>query len=118
MNKLISRLREGTLFLLLITFIILIIYSNALSLSDFSGRVYEASDNKGISNLVIKLTPPRNLKVPQKITTTDQDGRFNLPGLEMGRYLLEIYQGPTLLYRDVVDLNKETNKNIMLRAKN
>jgi hypothetical protein len=118
MNKLLIKLWEGTLLLLLITFIILTICYDALSLEDFSGRIYEAFDNKGISNLVIKITPPRTLKAPQKITTTDQEGQFNFSGLEVGRYLLEVYQGPTLLYRDVVDLNKETNKNIMLRAKN
>ena len=105
------------LFILLITIIILPGHSRAIELVDFSGRISNASDNKGIGNLVVKLTPPRNLKEPQKITTTNDDGQYNFVGLKKSRYLLEVYQGPTLLYRNVVDLNQEEHKTIVLHSK-
>jgi len=84
---------------------------------NISGRVYDASNNQGISNMVVKLTPPRNLKEPQKITVTDNDGQFKFSGLKKTRYLLEVTQGPTLLYRDVIDVNQQTTKNIILHSK-
>jgi hypothetical protein len=106
---------------LLITMLILPTWSAAMEIGverdNISGRVYDASNNQGISNLVVKLTPPRELKQPQKITVTDHDGQFKFSGLPKTRYLLEVNQGPTLLYRDVIDANQETNKNIILHSK-
>jgi hypothetical protein len=104
---------------LIIAFIIIAICSEALSMDGFSGQVSDASDNKGISNLVIKLTPPRDSKEsqPQKITTTNYEGKFMFTGLKQARYLFEIYQGPMLLYRDVVDVNQETNRTIKLKTR-
>lgn len=106
---------------LLITVVILPICSGAMDIAverdNISGRIYDSSDNQGISNLVVKLTPPRNTKEPQKVTVTDQDGQFKFEGLKKTRYLLEVNQGPTLLYRDVIDMNHETHRNIILRGK-
>ncbi len=108
------------LLLLPIIMIILPIGSAAISkeLASFSGRVYDSTSNSGIGNLVVRLTPPRDSKLPQNVTTTNQDGQFSITGLKKGRYLIEVKQGPTLLFRDVIDTTRETNKDIMLRELN
>jgi hypothetical protein len=111
------KLRELISIILVIILIVLGICSKALSVDGFSGQVSDASDKKGISNLVVKLTPPRDSQEAQKITTTDHDGDFVFTGLKQMRYLFEVYQGPTLLYRDVVDTKQETNRTLMLKSK-
>jgi len=118
-------MKTRSLIISLVTFLmsilIIINYSNAMDITverdNISGRIFDASNNQGISNLVVKLTPPRDLKEPQKITVTDHDGQFTFSGLKKARYLLEVNQGPTLLYRDVIDVNQESIKNIMLHSK-
>jgi hypothetical protein len=81
-----------------------------------SGQIFYFANNKGISDMVVKLTPPRDFKEPQKTAITDQYGRFKFAGLKKGRYLLEVHQGPTLLYRDMVDMDKGSHKTIILRG--
>lgn len=82
-----------------------------------SGHILESAQRKGISNLTVKITPPKNSGKPQKITVTDKDGRFLFEDMEKGIYLLEVYQGLNLLYRDVIDTKKEMNKVIPLKRK-
>jgi hypothetical protein len=84
-----------------------------------SGQVFYLANHKGIGDLVVKLTPPRNFReVVQKeiILVTDKNGQFKFTGLPKGKYLLELYEGPTLLYRDMVDMYKENNKTIILKG--
>ncbi|MBI4650397.1 hypothetical protein HY745_03745 [Candidatus Desantisbacteria bacterium] len=78
----------------------------------------EVSDTTGISNLKIKLIPPKTVNKPEIIATTDARGNFCFQNLEKSRYLLEIYQGITLLYREVTDANQDTKKEIILRKEN
>jgi len=82
-----------------------------------SGRIFEAGTGHGIPNLVVKLIPSRQLQAPQKITATNADGGFKFVDLRDGRYLLEVYQGITILHRSVLDTNVETHKVIELRRK-
>jgi hypothetical protein len=81
------------------------------------GRVYEAAGQKGIPALTLKLIPPRDLRGVEKITTTDDRGSFHFSALDRGRYLLEIYQGVMLLYREVINVDRDTRKDIELRRK-
>ena len=34
-----------------------------------------------------------------------EDGRFSVGGLEMGRYLVEVFDGPILLYIDTIEVD-------------
>ena len=78
------------------------------------GTVYDAVSRQGIPNLTLKLTPPTDAPIPVRATFTDGQGRFRFPNLDRGRYLLEVHQGSTLLYRDVVTLQQTTRKDIGL----
>jgi hypothetical protein len=94
---------------------------------DITGRIYYLANGKGISNLVVKLTPSHRLmeriepndreKLKERTSVTDQDGNFMFTNLPEWRYLLEVYNGPALLYHNLVDMDKETNKNVILKGK-
>jgi len=84
-----------------------------------AGRVFYLATNKGIGDLVVKLIPPREFRCVvnmDKMAVTDKKGKFKFTGLPKGIYLLELYEGPTLLYRDKVDMYKTKNKKIILKG--
>jgi hypothetical protein len=82
-----------------------------------TGRIYEAETKTGIGDLTVRLIPPRDLKQPEKVTTTDEDGKFRFAHLSGDKYLLEVYQGLTLLYREVIEVKQNTPKEIILKKK-
>ena len=83
----------------------------------FTGRIYEAGTKTGIGDLTVRLIPPRDVKKPEKVTTTDEDGKFRFTDLSGDKYLLEVYQGLTLLYREVIEGKENTPKEIPLKKK-
>lgn len=82
-----------------------------------SGRVFESASQSGIANLTVRLTPAKSAKQAEKITTTDQNGEFRFNNLDRGKYLIEVYQGVTLLYRSVLDTRQDSKKVIGLKRK-
>jgi len=84
---------------------------------DFPGRVFDAGTKDGIQNLQVKLTPPRQVKAPIRIATTGRDGSFVFSKLQAGRYLVEVSQGTTLIYRAEVDTRKVGRLDVPLRRK-
>ncbi len=89
-------------------------YGSGLKLE---GRVHEAMSNKGIPGLAVKLIPPTASQKPEKITFTDHNGEFHFPALDSGKYLLEVYQGVTLLHREMITLNKDMRREVELRRR-
>jgi len=113
------------LFVVLSVFLILPVYCHAglvvIAGEDFiSGHVFYLATHKGIGDLVVKLTPTREYRMigtEEKILITDKNGKFKFTRLPKGIYLLELYEGPSLLYRDMVDMmNKAKNKTIILKG--
>lgn len=86
--------------------------------SNASGIIYELPSRTGISNLTVKITPPKSIDYPQKITRTSNDGSFDFFDIPKGKYLLQIYRGTILLYQNVVDTTFETSFSIILQRKN
>ncbi len=84
---------------------------------DFRGRVYDAASKTGVQNLEVKLTPPRQVKIPARIARTDRDGVFAFPRLVRGRYLLEVSQGVSLLYRAELDATSTDSVEVPLRRR-
>ena len=84
--------------------------------ADFTGRVTD-TDHRGIANLEVKLTPPRDTKLPIRLGSTDRNGVFLFRQLAPGRYLVELSQGVYLLYRAQVDTTKESHTDITLRSR-
>jgi 5-hydroxyisourate hydrolase-like protein (transthyretin family) len=72
----------------------------------FSGHVFDAQTKRGIENLEVKLRPPSSSTAPILIGTTDQNGVFRFSQVRIGVYLVEVSQGPYLLYRGEVDISK------------
>ena len=81
------------------------------------GRVHEVTGQRGIPALAVKLIPPRDRRGVERVTSTDEGGRFHFDNLDGGRYLLEVYQGVMLLYREVISLDRDTRKDIELRRR-
>jgi hypothetical protein len=82
-----------------------------------SGRIFDATSKTGIPDLTVKLIPPRTSNKAEKVTTTGQSGEFRFDVPSPGKYLLEVYQGLTLLFRDVVDTTHPSDKVIELKRK-
>jgi len=89
----------------------------AQQLNDLDGRVFEAVSNRGIENLEVKLTPPTNSDVPVRFASTDQNGQFRFAQVRQGRYLVEVSQGPTLLYRAEIDTGTQNHIKIPLQKR-
>ncbi len=81
------------------------------------GRVHEITGQRGIPALAVKLIPPRDRHGVERVTSTDEGGKFHFENLDGGRYLLEVYQGVMLLYREVITLDRDTRKDIELRRR-
>ena len=84
---------------------------------ELDGRVADGLSREGIPHLTVKLTAPKAAGQPERITNTDRRGRFQFTGLGPGRYLLEVYQGVTVLHREVVTINGNTRKDVDLRRR-
>ena len=108
-------MKKKTLFFTFV-FLFAMMASNVIA-ETLEGRVYESTTGQGISALMVKLIPPRNLQKSEKITSTNEQGEFRFPNIERGRYLIEVYQGVTILYRDVVEVTQDMRKEIPLRKK-
>jgi hypothetical protein len=89
----------------------------AQQLDRVDGRVFEAGSNRGIENLEVKVTPPNNSGLPVRIANTDQNGQFRFGEVRQSRYLLEISQGPNLLYRTEIDTGKQSHIEIPLQRR-
>jgi len=84
---------------------------------DFAGRVFDADTQRGVENLEVKLTPPRGVKASIRLATTDRNGSFVFRQLAAGRYLVEVSQGPNLLYRSELNTASATQLNVPLRRR-
>lgn len=84
--------------------------------ADLKGRVFEAGGN-GVSGLTLKLIAPKKDQEPERVTVTNEDGRFVFHGVGKKHYLLEAYQGITIVYRDVVDVRKTQDHQVELAKK-
>ena len=80
--------------------------------SSLTGRIYQAGAKPGIGDPTVRLIPPGDVKKPEKVTTTDEDGNFRFTDLSGDKYPLEVYQGLTLLYREVIEGKENTPKEI------
>jgi hypothetical protein len=84
---------------------------------DFTGRVFDATSKRGIENLEVKLTPPKESKLTIRVANTDQNGLFVFKRLPRSRYLVEVSQGVHLLYRQEVDATTQDRLDIPLNSK-
>lgn len=82
-----------------------------------TGRIFDSTTNEGISGMTVKLTPPRATGRPARVTLTDSQGAFEFREPAKGRYLLEVHQGATLLYRRVIDTARNSKFQVQLRQK-
>jgi 5-hydroxyisourate hydrolase-like protein (transthyretin family) len=82
-----------------------------------SGHVFDAQSKRGIENLEVRLKPQINSTAPIMIGTTDQNGVFRFPDVRIGVYLVEVSQGPYVLYRNEVDISKSDNIEIPVQKR-
>lgn len=75
----------------------------AQGVSTVSGHVVDGSQH-GVPNMQVKLRPPENASAATQIGVTDQAGAFSFARVPNGRYLLEVSQGPYVLYRSVTNV--------------
>lgn len=68
-----------------------------------TGRVFNSSTNRGVPGLSVRLIAPRATKSPVRVTITNANGEFAFRELTVGRYLLSIYRGTTLVFQKEID---------------
>jgi hypothetical protein len=95
----------------------LLLPAPAQQVNHLDGRVFEAASNRGIENLEIKLTPPTNSNLSVRLSGTDQNGNFRFAQVGRGRYLLEVSQGASLLYRAEIDTGQQNHIEIPLQKR-
>jgi len=87
----------------------------AQSVRDVNGRVFEVTSRRGIENLEVKLTPPRSSDLAIRLASTNQNGEFHFTQVKPSKYLLEVSQGPNLLYRNEIDASTADSIEIPLQ---
>ncbi|MEW6086956.1 MAG: hypothetical protein AB1498_01460 [bacterium] len=97
--------------------LILVLLSVSVYAAELNGRVRENTKKEGIPGLVVKLKPPKASQKPEKITKTGKNGEFVIKDLDTGKYMLEVYEATTIIYREVLELNSDTTKEIELEKK-
>jgi hypothetical protein len=91
------------------------VWATAQSTGDLSGRVFNVASRAGIENLEVKLTPPRSVNVPIRLTRTDRNGDFLFRRVAPGRYMIEVSQGLHILYRVEIDSTRQSRLDIPLQ---
>jgi hypothetical protein len=79
------------------------------------GRVHNEANNAGIAALTVKLKPPKGSKEAERLESTDDEGKFTFADVPSGRYLLEVSQGPRVLYRKEVAVPASARVEVPLR---
>jgi hypothetical protein len=99
-----------------LTALLLALAAPARAQATFSlhGRAFETAHDQPLAGLTVKLVPPPDQKRPQIVTATDDHGNYQLAGVPAGRYLLEAYQGASLVFRSVVDIHQDGVRDIGL----
>lgn len=82
-----------------------------------NGRVFDSTTNHGIPGLIVRLTPPLASQEPERIARTGGDGEFGFNKVGKGKYLLQVYQGTTLLFRRLVDTSKDQDFLVTLKRR-
>ena len=75
----------------------------AQNLAALTGRVVDSAQHS-IPNVQVRLRPPSNSDLVDQIVLSDGDGEFSFPHVQGGAYLLEVSQGPYLLYRQKINV--------------
>lgn len=75
----------------------------AQGFAPLTGRVVDNAQHS-TPNLQVRLRPPVNSRLAAQIALTDGNGAFTFPRVQGGSYLLEVSQGPYLLYRQTVNV--------------
>ncbi len=75
----------------------------AQGVSNLTGHVTD-NTQRNVANLQVRMRPPQDSNAAAQIGVTDQNGVFSFSRVRNGQYLLEISQGPYVLYRQVLNL--------------
>jgi formylglycine-generating enzyme required for sulfatase activity len=81
---------------------------------EFEGIVQKGLQREGVEGLTVRLTPPSHSNLSEKITLTDQDGRFSLRNVSDSQYLLQVLNGSDLVYRKVISYPEEQRVKVEL----
>lgn len=75
-----------------------------------AGKLIAENTGEPVVGLGIALIPPKGSQYPEKVTVTNSAGEFEFAEVFPGRYLLEVSQGLTTIYRAVIDSNNSPNR--------
>lgn len=82
-----------------------------------TGQILASNEKNYVPRFNLKLYPPKTSGKPILVTTSDVAGRFRFGSLSPTSYLLEIYLGKDLVYQEVINMTRNTERRIDLRKK-
>lgn len=82
-----------------------------------NGTVVDDADGSGVPALTITVKASRAAGGRESATSTNSRGAFRFPSLADGRYLLTVSRGHETLYRKVVTVQGDTEKEIRLKRR-
>lgn len=80
-----------------------------------TGRVFNSTNNIGLSGYSVRLIPPRASGLPVRVSLTGPDGRFRFNTIGKRRYVLEISRGITVVHRKEIDTGQPQRFQVGLR---
>ena len=82
------------------------------------GVVYSQATDKGVPSVTVQLIAPTSAKAPKRVLQTDRDGHFRFqdpdPKKYVGKYLLEVLDGPKLLFRKEIGTTREEFRRVRI----
>jgi hypothetical protein len=99
-------------------------YLSPLLVIALSASTVCAADLKGVvkdpaaasqPEFVVTLTPPRDSNAPKQVTSTSSSGNYHLGDINPGRYMFEVSSGTKVIYREVIEIKGNDEKNVTLK---
>jgi hypothetical protein len=78
-----------------------------------TGTVTESAGSP-VAGLTVKLLPPKEAGYRELITSTDNSGSYIFRTVPSGKYLIELYQGLTLVHRELISVSGQARADVKL----
>ncbi|UQA56810.1 carboxypeptidase-like regulatory domain-containing protein [Polyangium aurulentum] len=83
--------------------------------ASLTGCVREASSQRAVPAMTVRLIAPAEAKRPEMVTLTNEQGQFRFSSLPPGPYALELLQGAQVVSREIIDVSGQATRDVVVR---